>query len=161
MIDMTFKELKQGYPIYMLDKDKLEVKCGKVRENSFPRIDQMNGQRQMVVDVSVECDGKTATYTMPEDSCVVYANNLVISTHQQGLTTEVEKMKEEAERILASVDRQEKIVSVADDLLAQLNPTLKEKRETEQRFQKIEGRMNGVDDKLDKLLSLVQSKTSL
>lgn len=158
---MTFKELKQGYPIYMLDKDKLEVKCGKVRENSFPRIDQMNGQRQMVVDVSVECDGKTATYTMPEDSCVVYANNLVISTHQQGLTTEVEKMKEEAERILASVDRQEKIISVADDLLAQLNPTLKEKRETEQRFQKIEGRMNGVDDKLDKLLSLVQSKTSL
>lgn len=158
---MTFKELKQGYPIYMLDKDKLEVKYGKVRENSFPRIDQMNGQRQMVVDVSVECDGKTATYTMPEDSCVVYANNLVISTHQQGLTTEVEKMKEEAERILASVDRQEKIISVADDLLAQLNPTLKEKRETEQRFQKIEGRMNGVDDKLDKLLSLMQSKTSL
>lgn len=158
---MTFKELKQGYPIYMLDKDKLEVKCGKVRENSFPRIEQMNGQRTMVVDVSVECDGKTATYTMPEDSCVVYANNLVISTHQQGLTTEVEKMKEEAERILASVDRQEKIISVADDLLAQLNPTLKEKRETEQRFQKIEGRMNGVDDKLDKLLSLVQSKTSL
>lgn len=158
---MTFKELKQGYPIYILDKDKLEVKCGKVRENSFPRIDQMNGQRTMVVDVSVECDGKTATYTMPEDSCVVYANNLVISTHQQGLTTEVEKMKEEAERILASVDRQEKIISVADDLLAQLNPTLKEKRETEQRFQKIEGRMNGVDDKLDKLLSLVQSKTSL
>ena len=158
---MTFKELKQGYPIYMLDKDKLEVKCGKVRENSFPRIEQMNGQRTMVVDVSVECDGKTATYTMPEDSCVVYANNLVISTHQQGLTTEVEKMKEEAERILASVDRQEKIISVADDLLAQLNPTLKEKRETEQRFQKIEGRMNGVDDKLDKLLSLMQSKTSL
>ena len=158
---MTFKELKQGYPIYMLDKDKLEVKCGKVRENSFPRIDQMNGQRMMVVDVSVECDGKTATYTMPEDSCVVYANNLVISTHQQGLTTEVEKVKEEAERILASVDRQEKIISVADDLLAQLNPTLKEKRETEQRFQKIEGRMHGVDDKLDKLLSLVQSKTSL
>ena len=98
---------------------------------------------------------------MPEDSCVVYANNLVISTHQQGLTTEVEKMKEEAERILASVDRQKKIISVADDLLAQLNPTLKEKRETEQRFHKIEGRMNGVDDKLDKLLSLVQSKTSL
>lgn len=158
---MTFKELKQGYPIYMLDKDKLEVKCGKVRENSFPRIDQMNGQRQMVVDVSVECDGKTATYTMPEDSCVVYANNLVISTHQQGLTTEVEKMKEEAERILASVDRQEKIVNTADDLLAQLNPTLKEKRETEQRFLKIEGRMDGVDGKLDRLLSLVQSKTSL
>lgn len=158
---MTFKELKQGYPVYILDKENLKVKNGKVQNASFPRVDMMEGQRQMVVDVTVECDGKTATYTMPEDSCVVYAKNLVISTHTQGLTAEVEKMKGEAEQILASVDRQNAIIDCADDLLAQLNPTLKEKRETEQRFQKIEGRMNGVDDKLDKLLSLVQSKTAL
>lgn len=158
---MTFKELKQGYPIYVLDKDKLEVKNAKVQNAAFPRVDTMNGQRQMVVDVTVECDGKTATYTMPEDSCVVYANNLVISTHQQGLIAEVEKMKDEAEQILASVERQEKIVNTADDLLAQLNPTLKEKRETEQRFQQIEGRMNGVDSKLDRLLTMMQAKTGL
>lgn len=158
---MTFKELKQGYPIHMLDKDKLEVKDGKVQNVSFPRVDTMQGQRQMVVDVTVDCDGKTATYTVPEDSCVVYANNLVISTHPQGLIAEVEKMKSEAERILASIDRQEDIINIADDLLSKLNPSLKEKRETEQRFQKIEGRMNGIDGKLDKLISLYQNKVGV
>lgn len=158
---MTFKELKQGYPIHILDKDKLETKQWKVQNVSFPRVETMQAQRKMVVDVTVDCGGNTATYTMPEDSCVVYANNLIISTHQQGLIVEVEKMKSEAEQILSTVDKQKEIISKADDLLASLNPALKEKRETEQRFQQIEGRMNGVNDKLDRLITMIQTRTSV
>lgn len=155
---MTFKELKQGYPIHILDKDKLTVKQAKVQNTSFPRADMMQGQRQMVVDITVEHGGNTATYTMPEDSCLVYANNLVISTEPQGLVVEVEKMKSDAEHVLASVEHQKEIVEVADELLAKLNPAFKEKRETEQRFEQLEKRMNSVDDNISQLLSLVKSK---
>ena len=155
---MTFKELKQGYPIHILDKDKLTVKQGKVQSVAFPRVDTMQGQRQMVVDITVEHNGTTATYTMPEDACLVYANNLVISTEPQGLIVEVEKMKSEAEHILASVEHQKEIVEVADELLAKLNPAFKEKRETEQRFEQMEKRMDKVDDNISQLLSLVKSK---
>lgn len=155
---MTFKELKQGYPIHILDKDKLTVKQGKVQCVSFPRADMMQGQRQMVVDITVEHGGNTATYTMPEDSCLVYANNLVISTEPQGLIVEVEKMKSDAEHVLASVEHQKEIVEVADELLAKLNPAFKEKRETEQRFEQMEKRMDKVDDNISQLLSLVKSK---
>lgn len=154
---MTFKELKQGYPIHILDKDSLTVRTGRVQSVSFPRPDISQAQRHMVVDVTVESDAHTATYTMPEDSTTVYAGNLVLATHPQGLTAEVEKMKSEAEQVLASVDRQKQVVATADELLAQLNPTLREKRETEQRFQQIEGRMNGVNDKLDRLIAMMQS----
>lgn len=155
---MTFKELKQGYPIHILDKDKLMVKQAKVQNTSFPRVDAIQGQRQMVVDITVEHNGSTATYTMPEDSCLVYASNLVIATEPQGLIVEVEKMKSEAEHILASVDHQKEIVEAADELLAKLNPAFKEKRETEQRFEQMEKRMNKVDDNISQLLSLVKSK---
>lgn len=155
---MTFKELKQGYPIHILDKDKLTVKQAKVQNTSFPRVDAIQGQRQMVVDITVEHNGSTATYTMPEDSCLVYASNLVIATEPQGLIVEVEKMKSEAEHILASVDHQKEIVEAADELLAKLNPAFKEKRETEQRFEQMEKRMNKVDDNISQLLSLVKSK---
>lgn len=158
---MTFKELKQGYPIHILDKDKLTVRQGKVQSVSFPRVDCMQGQRQMVVDLTVDCNGTTATYTMPEDSSLVYANNLVISTGTQGIVVEVEKMKSDAEQVLASVEHQQEIVDVADELLSKLNPTFKEKRETEQRFLQIEGRMNDVDSKLGQILSMMQTKTSL
>ena len=157
---MTFKELKQGYPMHILDKDALAVRTGKVLSVSFPRLDMAQPKRQMVVDITVEADSHTATYTMPEDSSTVYAGNLVLSTNPQGLTAEVEQMKAEAQRILASVDRQKQVVAKADELLAQLNPSLREKRETEQRFQQIEGRMNGVNDKLDRLISLMQDKAT-
>lgn len=155
---MTFKDLKQGYPVHILDKEKLTVEKGKVQSVGFQRVDAMQGQRQMVVDITVKCCGRVASYTMPADSSVVYANNLVISTIPQSLVAEVEKMKGEAEQVLASVEHQKEIVAAADELLAQLSPELKEKRETEQRFQMIEGRMNGVDGKLDKLLAMIQSR---
>lgn len=155
---MTFKDLKQGYPVHILDKEKLTVEKGKVQSVGFQRVDAMQGQRQMVVDITVECCGRVASYTMPADSSVVYADNLVISTIPQSLVAEVEKMKGEAEQVLASVEHQKEIVAAADELLAQLSPELKEKRETEQRFQMIEGRMNGVDGKLDKLLAMIQSR---
>lgn len=148
---MTFKELKQGYPVYILDKEKLAVKQGKVINASFPRIDTQPSGRQMVVDITLEVNGMNAVYTMPEDSAVVYANNLVLSTDQHCLSVEVEKMKSDAERILSTVDKQKEIVEVSDDLLAQLNPSFKEKREVEQRFEKIESR-------LDKLITLMERK---
>lgn len=151
---MTFKELKQGYPVYILDKEKLTVKQGKVVNASFPRIDNQPTGRQMVVDITLEQNGKNAVYTMPEDAAVVYANNLVLSTEQHCLAVEVEKMKADAERVLATVETQKEIIEVADDLLAQLNPSFKEKKETEQRFEKIESR-------LDKLIQLMEHKNTL
>lgn len=155
---MTFKELKQGYPVYILDKDKFCVKNGKVASVSFPRVDTMPTGRQMVVDVVLEVGGNSATYTMPEDAAVVYANNLVLSTEQHCLALEVEKMKHESEQVLASVDRHKEIIDCADDLLAQLNPSFKEKRETEQRFEKIESHVSGMDSKLDRIIQMFQAK---
>ncbi len=151
---MTFKELKQGYPVYILDKEKLMVRQGKVVNASFPRIDAQPTGRQMVVDVTLDVNGANAVYTMPEDSAIVYANNLVLSTDQHCLSVEVEKMKADAERILSTVETQKKIIEIADDLLAQLNPSFKEKRETEQRFEQIETR-------LDKLIQLMEHKSTL
>lgn len=150
---MTFKELKQGYPVFILDKDNLELKQGKVVNTTFPRIDTQPTGTKMVVDVTLDMGGKNAVYTMPEDAAVVYANSLVLSTEQQCLAVEVEKMKTDAERVLSTVERQKKIISVADDLLAQLNPNLKDKKETEERFNKVE---NSIGELKDMIKSLVK-----
>lgn len=155
---MSFKELKQGYPVYILDRDKFAVSQGKVTSVSFPRVDTMPTGRQMVVDVVIESGSTTATYTMPEDSSVVYANSLVLSTDQQCLAHEVEKMKSESEQLLATVDRHRDIIKRADDLLAQLNPSFKEKRETEQRFEQIESHVQGMSTKLDRILKIFESQ---
>jgi hypothetical protein len=150
---MFFKDVKQNYPVFILDKQELKVIQGKVVSAAFPRIDMNGGARPnpasinptnptgalMVVDVTIEADGKTATYTIPENLAVTYAGNIVLSTDREGLVREIEAMKNAAEQILSTVDHQKAIVEKASSLLAELNPLYKEKRETEERFGKIEG----------------------
>lgn len=138
---MLFKDIKQNYPVYILDKHEFQITQGKAAAVSFPRVEvnQKTGRTEMVVDVTVEADGKTATYAIPENLSVTFAGNLVLSTDKQGLTGEVEALVAGAEQIIASVPRANKIKAEAPAMLASLNPVYKEKQETEQRFGKIEG----------------------
>jgi hypothetical protein len=138
---MLFKDIKQNYPVYILDKHEFQITQGKATAVSFPRmeVNQKTGRTEMVVGVTVEVDGKTATYAIPENLSVTFAGNLVLSTDKQGLTGEVEALVANAEQIIASVPRANKIKAEAPAMLASLNPVYKEKQETEQRFGKIEG----------------------
>jgi len=54
---------------------------------------------------------------------------------------------------LASVDKQKEILDKANDLLAELNPTFKEKKETDLRFSKIEKSICEMKDMFSKFLN--------
>lgn len=152
---MYFKDLKQNYPVYILDKQTLTLTQGKAVAVGFPRM-EMNpaaGKSGMVVDVSIVVDGKTANYVIPENLSVTYAGNLVLSVDRQGLAGEVESMKVTAEQAIASVEQQKQILEKSTTLLAELNPTYREKQETEQRFSKIEASMGELKDMLSRLLN--------
>lgn len=152
---MYFKDLKQNYPVYILDKQTLTLTQGKAVAVGFPRM-EMNpaaGKSGMVVDVSIVADGKTANYVIPENLSVTYAGNLVLSVDRQGLAGEVESMKVTAEQAIASVEQQKQILEKSTMLLAELNPTYREKQETEQRFSKIEASMGELKDMLSRLLN--------
>lgn len=157
---MTFKEVKQGHTVYILDKSALTLSEGRVTAaaqhlgGTLGTYTQAQGQ--LMVDVTIEVDGKAQTYTIPETLAVTFANNIVLATTQQGLAGEVQRMKAEAERILASVDRQKEIVDKADGLLAELNPQYKERQETERRFGKIEESVNGIQAMVKQLLSKLE-----
>lgn len=139
---MAFKDVKQNYSVYILNKQDISITDGKVISVGFPHMDLNTkpamGQSQMVIDVTIESNGKTATYTIPENLSVTYAGDIALSTDKQGLIMEVESMKSTAEKILESVPKQQEVVEKATALLADLNPVYKEKRETEERFAKLE-----------------------
>lgn len=111
------------------------------------------GKSGMVVDVSIEADGKTANYVIPESLSVTYAGNLVLSVDRQGLAGEVESMKAAAEQAIASIEQQKRILEKSTSLLAELNPAFREKQETEQRFGKIEATMGELKDMLSRLVN--------
>lgn len=159
---MLFKELKQNYPVYILDKQTITFTQGKVVNISLPRLNIGNNgmpmmppasaSNAMMVDVTVEANGRTATYSIPESLAVTYAGNTVLSTDREGISREIEAMRATAEQVLNSVDRQKEIVEKSKTLLAELNPAYREKKETDERFNRIEGDVSEMKGMMKDLL---------
>lgn len=145
---MLFKDIKQNFPVYILDKQNMSFTQGKVQSVSFPHIDNSSpmAMGKTVIDVAIEADGKSGTYAMPENLSVVYAGNIVLSTDRDGIIREVEAMKTSAEQILASVDKQKEIVEKSTTLLTELNPEYKAKQQNEQRLSNLESSMKELKD---------------
>ena len=145
---MLFKDIKQNFPVYILDKQNMSFTQGKVQSVSFPHIDNSSpmGMGKTVIDVAIEADGKSGTYAMPENLSVVYAGNIVLSTDRDGIMREVEAMKTSAEQILASVDKQKEIVEKSTALLTELNPEYRAKQQNEQRLSNLESSMKELKD---------------
>lgn len=137
---MLFKDIKQNYPVYILDKQNVTFIQGKVTSISLPHMDNSNPMviGKSVVDVTIEADGKGATYTMPEDKSMVYAGNVVLATDKESIVREVEAMKASAEQAIANVEKQREISEKSTKLLTELNPVFKEKQENEKRMTKME-----------------------
>ncbi len=145
------------YSVYILNKQDITITDGKVISVGFPHLDLSTkpamGQSQMVVDVTIEANSKTATYSIPENLSVTYAGDVVLSTDKQGLMAEVEQMKNTAEKILGSVPKQKEVVDKTTVLLSELNPIYKEKKETEQRFSKIEESISRMESTVNNFIN--------
>lgn len=156
---MLFKDIKQNYPVYILNKQDLSLTQGKAVQAPFLRMEmnQKTGKTEMVIDITIEANGKTATYVIPESLSVTYAGNLILSTDKMSLASEIEAMKNTAEQVLASVDHQKEVLEKSSSLLAELNPVYKEKQETEQRFGKIENSINRMEELMKKQQEMMAS----
>ena len=152
---MTFKEIQTNHPVYILDKSTVELRQGKVVATA-PHINSglatISGNGQPMRDVTIEMDGKQTVYTIPEHLSVTFAGDTVLSTDKQGLSAEVERMKNEADTVLSSVERMKTVKQKSEELLAELNPAVKEKQETEKRFKSIEGDISGIRGMVKQLL---------
>lgn len=152
---LLFKDIKQNYPVYILDKQNISLIEGKVTQVSFPHLDSRNtyGTSHMVVDVTITAGDKVATYTIPEHLSITEAGpSIVLSTEKENLGHELEAMKNSALQIIASVDRQKEIVEKADLLLRDLNPVFKDKALYEERFRNLETGMCDIKELLKKFI---------
>lgn len=144
---MTFKDMKQGYPVYMLHRgEDMKAGTGKVVTVTAPRFPQQyNGGNalSMVMDVTIESDGANKTYTIPADSTVVSAGNTVLSVDRDGILREVEAMKSESEDVLSSMEKHRIRVGICDKILTEWNPELAEKKRQDERIGSLE---NGVNE---------------
>ncbi len=154
---MLFKDLKTGYQVYILHKgEDIRVDVGKVTAVSPPRFPQAQGNfqaMQMVVDVTIEENGASKTYTTPDSLSVTYAGNeLVIATEREGILREIETIKSHNEDELSKIAARRAVVAKCEKILTEWNPLFKEKRENEERFAKLETSMTDLKSMLSGLI---------
>lgn len=152
---MEFKNIQKNHPVYVLDKSMVEVKEGKVIDNQ-PHLNTgiatISGSGQPMRDVTIEVDGKRVLYTIPEQLSVTFAGDIVLATDKAELLPEVGKVVNEADEIIKAYESSKKRKQKGEELLAELNPAVKEKQETERRFKAIEGSIDGIKDMVGQLL---------
>lgn len=152
---MTFRELKQGYSIYVLDKDSMCVKQAKVVSVSTPHIDKRGFEMgaSLVVDVVLDIDGAVATYTFKEDTETGYFSTTIITIDKQNIVREVEVVKTQSEEALSQIDVHKDRLSKCNEILAEFNPAIKEKQAIDQRFVKLEGSIDEIKNMLSNIVN--------
>ena len=156
---MTFKDLKPGYQVYILRKDieGFNVNTGKVVNISPSRFPQSQGNfqaMQMVVDVTIEENGASKTYTTPDSLSVTYAGNeLVIATERDGILREVENIKAQSEEELSKTEQRRNAVAQCEKILMEWNPVLAEKKRQEERIGTLEKGMGELKEMVRTLVN--------
>ena len=148
---MLFKDLKSNYPIFIFDRNNISVEEGKVINIGMPHYDMHYSG--MVVDVTIKTNDTTKTYTFKDSTEIGYADNLIISPNRDGILREVESVKEQAEQALKQVDINKTTIEKCEIILSDFNPVFKEKKETEERFNKLESSVDDIKDMISKLMN--------
>ena len=150
---MKFKELKKGFPVYILNKDTIEYSQGKVIQDATPpRISNIT----MVVDVSIEQSGTTKIWTLGSDLEVAQTDNTFISTDKNIIVTMLKSMQQEYDNYLKGVDNVKDKLSKVNKLVGELDVTYKQQQQTEARFSRIEDSIKVMESTLSEILKAVK-----
>ena len=159
---MTFKDIKTNNTVFILDKNNLKVIQAKVINASQPKIDMskpnscMSGTT-LIVDIDLNIEGKTVSYSIPENLEITYTNTgLVLAIDPNKLVNEVNSLHREAKDQLAKKEYYEEVIKKTPDLMAELNPQLKEKQETDRRLNLMESAISNMQSDISKMTYLIE-----
>lgn len=163
---MLLKDCQKGYPIFILNRNEIAACQGKIIDVSRPHFDSRNpSSTSMVIDVTVEIDGKQTSFVMSESSSIAYTDNLVLSCDRNDIMHEVEAICSRNEEELKQTPVREKTVQKCKAILEEWNPAVRQQRETDERISKIENALDQLqknhtesDGKMDRILKLLESK---
>lgn len=159
-----FSALNQGSIIYILDKtERPKFKVGEIISISQPKVDynstgQFGQYQATTVDIKVNIDGNTYEYnSIPSSYSVITYNNgkITLSETKQGLQSEVESILQNSKQIIERIATYKQNIVDCENILKELNPQFAKDKERDERLNSLEERFGGVEDKLDKIINLI------
>ena len=148
---MTFKELKKGFTVFILNKETLSYHKGRATQDATPPRMNITFGNPMIVDVSIEAEGQIKIWTLPADQQLAETqadSNIVIATDKLPLVQIVKSIQSECETYLASIDQHKEKLAKAKKLVADLDVAYKQQQQTEERFTRLEQSIDGINRQL-------------
>lgn len=158
---MLFKDLKNGFPVFIYNRETIEfIQARVVGDVQPPHIDNnfRSGQplnTSLVVDVPIEMNGTSRVYTFKDNTEIGYTGNLVIATDRSQVLREVEAATIESEDHIKKTPFHEARLEKLKKLSADLNPAIKERQAIEDRFSAIEKANNASAEKINNIETML------
>lgn len=172
-MNTLFKDMAAGATVHALVKgEELRYVTGTVVSIGQPRVDIPNpiqgigqGYKQ-VVDVTFAVDGKNYTEAVEVTACMFPTNKLggvsLVATDTEPIVRELratEKLDADyLKQTESEIPKREKRIEACKQLIAELDTDYKEKRETEDRFIRIEKKQEEFGGMLKRILDAVENK---
>jgi len=167
--------LRPGIPVFVLNKNELVFKCAKVVSvsNQYPQYNfqqPLNPGNGPVVDLTVEIDGKTETFTkIPMNSSIAEFpdKGIIISETREGIVNEINVIMGNSQTALEQEPTHRKIIESCKALLVEVNPQLRREQEQadeiaslKRQLSEMSGRFDSVNDQLAALTGMLSKSLS-
>lgn len=138
---MLFKELKQGFPLYVLNVNTVEVGTGTVTFVGQPHVTNdkkkiAKGQLQMVIDVTANFGNTTQTIELTDSLSQTMSDDgaLLITPNQSDIANGMRMIKARCEEYIRNEDHYKEMIARCDTLLPNFDPLYKQTMASEARF---------------------------
>lgn len=155
--------LRPGTPVFVLYKNEPRFATAKVVSisNQYPQYNfqqPLNPGNGPVVDLAIEVDGKTETYSrIPLNSSIAEFpdKGVIISETRDGIINEINVIRSASLNAIEQVDAHKKVIAACDQLLVDLNPQLKHEQEQAGKIAKLEEQLAGMSDQIAALTGML------
>ena len=166
---MLFKELKQGYPLYLLNVNTMEVRIGTVTFVGQPHVTQdkkklAKGQLQMVIDVTANFAGTAQTIELTDSLSQTMSDDgvLLITPNQDDVAQSMRMIKARCEEYIRNEENYRNIIKKCDEQLPNFDPMYKQSLTNETRFSQMQStrdkQSKDIAEMKDMIERLVKSK---
>lgn len=148
---MIFKDVKQGDAIYLFDRNNISVQTGKVTAVTGSHAGKYNNTFEMVVDITINVDENTQTYTFKDSNEVSYNGQIMITPNRDSIIREVKQLKSQAEDVIKNIDKSKQTIEKCSTLIAEFDPIYKERKENDERYSKLETEIASIKEMISNL----------
>lgn len=153
---MLFREVKQGFPLYVLNINTMDIGTGTVSRVTGPHVTNdkkklANGQFMMVVDVTANMGNNSLNFELQDSVSQTMSDDgqFLISPNQEDIANGVRMIRTRCEEYIRNAPRYKELIGKCDSWLQENDPVYQQNAAFEKKLED----MQSIIDKQNKVIS--------